>query len=126
MTDWLDRVGLSRARAQLLWVLGSDGAVTQRALADTLRVTPRNVTGLVDRLQSDALVARRPHPLDRRASLVELTAHGRDIVADLQRQHAELADLLFAGLPERSVTEFSSALSHVATVIRERLAEAQP
>ncbi len=41
--------------------------MTQRALADALQVTPRNVTGLVDALADSGFVERAPHPTDRRA-----------------------------------------------------------
>ena len=51
--------------------------MTQRELSRALRCTPRNVTGLLDALEDSGLVVRRPHPRDRRASLVNLTLGGK-------------------------------------------------
>ena len=48
MTQSLARDGLTVPRAHLVWVLHLRGPATQRALADALKVTPRNVTGLVE------------------------------------------------------------------------------
>lgn len=51
MQDGLAERGLTRARATLISELRRLGPVTQRELSHTLRVTPRNVTGLIDALQ---------------------------------------------------------------------------
>lgn len=91
--------GLTRARAGLLWALHHGGPVTQRALAAALHVSPRNVTGLLDALQSDGLVHRAAHPTDRRATLVSLTAAGRETTAALRAGRDQLALELFGDMP---------------------------
>jgi DNA-binding MarR family transcriptional regulator len=57
------------------------GPHTLRALADGLAADPPYVTLIVDDLERRELVARKPHPEDRRAKLVELTAAGRAAAA---------------------------------------------
>src|SRR5689334_16897827 len=47
MQRGLTERGLTMTRAHVLWVLGEAGEMTQRQLAETLKVTPRNVTALV-------------------------------------------------------------------------------
>ena len=68
----------SYARTRLLCELHRDGPQRMADLASALDVTPRNVTTLVDGLERDGLVQRRPHATDRRATVIELTdsAHG--------------------------------------------------
>jgi DNA-binding MarR family transcriptional regulator len=46
-------------------------------LAAMLGIDPPNATVLVDELESQGLVRRRPHPTDRRAKLVEPTRKGK-------------------------------------------------
>jgi len=58
-TRSLARDGLTAARAHLLWELQHRGPTPQRALADALRVSARNITGLVD-----GLVVRRERMLE--------------------------------------------------------------
>src|SRR5262245_45570545 len=65
--------GLGFARGRVLWALRESGPVLMRALSETLGVTPRSVTGLVDALEADGWVTRSPHPTDRRATLISLT-----------------------------------------------------
>ncbi|WP_082131573.1 MULTISPECIES: MarR family winged helix-turn-helix transcriptional regulator [Cellulomonas] len=47
-------------------------------LAEALDVAPRSVTSKVDQAAADGWVRRVPDPDDRRATLVELTAAGRE------------------------------------------------
>jgi DNA-binding MarR family transcriptional regulator len=121
MTGALGRLGLTPARAHVVWLLHHDGPATQRALADALKVTPRNVTGLVDGLVDTGFVTREPHPADRRATLVTLTDHGAATLAQMDRDHRELAALLFGELSPRQLAAFAAGLDHVATRLREAL-----
>lgn len=97
---------LSRARAELLWRLGRGGPMTQRDLSRALACTPRNVTGLVDALEAGGLVARRPHPTDRRATLVTLTGKGGREAARMQTDYRKLARSLFGDLEPALVNRF--------------------
>src|SRR5260370_12905284 len=82
----LDKLGLTLARATVIWHVNYRGPMTQRELSEVLGVTPRNVTGLVDALESTGFVARAPHPTARRAPLLTLTEQGHKIAA--LRDHA--------------------------------------
>ncbi len=64
------------------------------ALSGVLRVSNGNVTGIVDRLVEDGLVARAAVPGDRRASLVRLTAAGREAFARQAEAHEGWVDEL--------------------------------
>ncbi|QOV36880.1 MarR family transcriptional regulator [Streptomyces ferrugineus] len=105
--------GLTTARAGVLWALFHEGPMTQRALAGRLGVTPRNVTGLLDALQEGGLVARAAHPTDRRATLVSLTATGREVTAELRGGRDGLAALLFADMPPGQLDAFTTSLSRI-------------
>lgn len=68
-------LGLSWTRVLALRQLVHQ-SLTQRELAARLAADPPYVTLMVDDLEAQQLVRRRPHPTDRRAKLVELTATG--------------------------------------------------
>jgi DNA-binding MarR family transcriptional regulator len=67
-------LGFTHQRA--LGELRFHGPMTMSALGSEVGVTPRYVTALVDGLEAQGLARRRPHPLDRRSILVELTPEG--------------------------------------------------
>ncbi|MGW3345145.1 MarR family winged helix-turn-helix transcriptional regulator [Nonomuraea rubra] len=52
------------------------GPLTMRDLADRMGCEPSNATFVIDRLEEQGLVERRPHPSDRRAKQLVLTSEG--------------------------------------------------
>ena len=121
MTRDLQRRGLTRSRAHLLWELHHRGPSTQQTLAQALRVTPRAVTGLVDALVDSGFVTREPHPDDRRATLVTFTKRGEKTANALERDHIEFARKLFGDLPETTYRGFTRGLDTVLGRLRELL-----
>jgi DNA-binding MarR family transcriptional regulator len=118
MATSLAASGLTVARTTLLWQLRATGPTTQRALADALGVSARNVTGLVDGLVAAGLVSREQHPADRRATLVTPTARGEELLDELGRGQAELAGQLFGGLSGERLEGLVSALDDVLERLR--------
>lgn len=126
MARAFDGSGLTTARVHLLWVLQHAGPSTQRDLAQLCEVTPRNITGLVDGLEESGHVRRTPHPTDRRAVLVELTATAAETMARMQEEHTALnATLLEAVAPEdRDAVErgITAIATHLEALVTDALA----
>jgi DNA-binding MarR family transcriptional regulator len=70
--------------------------ITMTELSRMLIVSNGNVTGIVDRLVADRLVARRPAPDDRRSFLVRLTPKGDAEFAAVARAHQQWIDKLLS------------------------------
>ena len=123
MARAFDGTGLTTARVHLLWVLQHAGPSTQRDLARLCDVTPRNITGLVDGLEESGHVRRTPHPTDRRAVLVELTASATETMTRMQQEHTELNDMLLAAVApsDRAALErgIAAIASHLETLVTE-------
>src|SRR5271170_5005269 len=66
--------------------LDREGSQTASDLAAAERVRPQSMAHTVAELQAAGLVARRPHPLDRRRILIELTAEGAAALTDDRRR----------------------------------------
>jgi DNA-binding MarR family transcriptional regulator len=118
--------GLSRARATVLWNLHEHGPMTQRALAEAIGVTPRNVTGLVDALEADYFVARGRHPDDRRATLVSLTDKGSATMDGLRGEYDQGAVSLFEGVAAADLDGFAATVEHLLARIPQGIEEATP
>jgi DNA-binding MarR family transcriptional regulator len=95
--------GLSPARVRLLLALATAGGIRMSSLAEQLGVTNRAITRLVDALQREGVLARRPDPDDRRAIRLELTEAGVALVDKIQRLQHQVSEQIFAPLsqPER-------------------------
>ena len=77
----MKRHDLTFTRYQVLtWLMAEpDSARALSWISAVLRLPPATVTNLIDRLESDALVRRVPHPTDARTTLAELTERGREL-----------------------------------------------
>lgn len=88
------KLGLTAAQATALREL--TGPMTMSELADRMDCEPSNATVVVDRLESQGVLERCPHPTDRRAKRLVLTADGaalRDRLLELLGQESPLAAL---------------------------------
>ena len=65
------------------------GALTPRELADVERVQPPTMTKIVGKLEQRGLVARTPHPTDRRQVILAATEEGRTVYAQFERVRDE-------------------------------------
>ena len=58
-------------------------------LSKELRVTPPNITGVVDRLERKELVRRETSPVDRRTKVIRLTAKGAGLYERVREGYSE-------------------------------------
>lgn len=99
LDDILQPHGLTFARYEALVLLtfSRRGSLPLGKMGDRLQVHPTSVTSIVDRLEASGHVVRRRHPTDRRTTLAEITASGRELVeaatADLVTAHFGLGSL---------------------------------
>jgi DNA-binding MarR family transcriptional regulator len=126
MARAFEGTGLTTARVHLLWVLQHAGPSTQQALARLCEVTPRNITGLVDALETSGHVRRTPHPSDRRAVLVELTPSARETMTRMQADHAQLDDTLLEAVAPDDRAALERGLDAIASRLRTLVEEAAP
>ena len=112
INEALEPFGLTFSRFEALALLSftKTGALPLGKIGERLQVHPTSVTNTIDRLESDALVARVPHPHDRRATLAEITPEGRALVEDAS---AALAAISFGvgGLDNQATRAATAVLT---------------
>jgi DNA-binding MarR family transcriptional regulator len=120
MERWCEREGLSETRLGILLMLRHAGApVPMGALAGRLHVTPRNVTGLIDHLERDGLVARVPDPADRRSILARLTERGTERVDAMGDVTFRQQRVLLAGFTDDELVQMRHLCLKLASRIQE-------
>ncbi len=88
---------LSVPQFRTLVLLEAEPGAALSRVAEHVGLTRPSASTLVDGLVQRALVARQPHPTDRRRIALALTAHGRTVVTSARRQtQAFLAEHLTA------------------------------
>jgi MarR family transcriptional regulator, lower aerobic nicotinate degradation pathway regulator len=81
-------LGLRPLHLVALTLLRDHGSATQQALAETMRIDPSNLVGLLNDLEREEFLVRQRDPGDRRRHIVELSQAGR---ASLERAERALA-----------------------------------
>lgn len=102
--------GLSPQRLRILHSLHERGPRIMSDLKEELGVTATNITALVDTLEEDGFVVRKPHPDDRRATIIELSSKAESgINLGCTEYKSKVADLL-SDLSESECKEFMKTL----------------
>jgi DNA-binding MarR family transcriptional regulator len=113
---------LTPSRTRVLWDLAANGPSAQHVLATRLEMSPRNVTGLVDALESGGYVTRSQHPSDRRAIIVSLSASAVQFMSDMQQEHADLSAELLGAVEVADRAALLRGITAIATRLRELIA----
>lgn len=81
---------VTHGQFRVLRTLDSAGrALRLSELANQLGIVPRSATSVVDDLEAATLVARTPDPDDRRATLVNLTPAGTEVLTTVRRHRRD-------------------------------------
>jgi len=110
--------GMTYARMRLLGTLHCNGPQIMSSISDELGVTRRNVTALVDALEKEGLVRRKPHPTDRRATVIEMTKDGELTMDKAYDEHRLAIAELFADLDEGDREELARMLGGLRETLR--------
>ena len=93
--------------------------LTQKALADAMSSDPNTIASLLERMEANGLVQRRPHEKDRRANRVELLAVAREKYEAIRDEAIELQGHVLEQLPESDREKFLEQLEVVAQACRD-------
>src|SRR5262245_50993929 len=99
----------ARLEALVLLAFSRQGALPLGKMGDRLMLHPTSVTNIVDRLEDQGLVRRVRHPTDRRTTLAEITAEGRQLVEKATEAVSGVA-LGMGGLPDRDLDDITALL----------------
>jgi DNA-binding MarR family transcriptional regulator len=93
-----DSLGLNPNQLSAMSVLLNSGDQLMGELAAQERVQPPSMTRIVNSLEANGYVARRPDPRDHRQCLVTLTESGRQVLLANRRRRDEWLAVRIAGL----------------------------
>jgi DNA-binding MarR family transcriptional regulator len=121
--------GVSYARFLALYMVGSEGADTQRTLAERLGVSEPSVSRMVRVLVQEGWLQRAPDPLGGNRHRLRLTSNGAQLLerwgSELEERLARLLEA--AGVPYRTyATHTKRLLATLETPRDERAASARP
>src|ERR1039457_5428406 len=79
----LETYDITPPQLGILLFLWQEDGMSQVELSEKSQVDRTTLGGLIDRLEKNGMVERHPHPHDRRAHQIRLTAQGKALQAPL-------------------------------------------
>jgi len=110
---WMD-LSLTIAQVKSLFFISNQGSTNFRKLAERLKVTPSNVTGIIDRLVEQGLISRTENPEDRRVILLKTTAKGDAQVAELRERRSNYLSKALINLKDEELACIAQGLALLA------------
>ncbi len=112
------RHGMTRAQWGVLLRLEREEGMMQAEMAESLEIQPISLARLLDRLCDQKLVERRPHPRDRRANRLYLTAKGRAILERLVPLGRQISGNVLASFNEAEAAALLKQLLRIKSNLR--------
>jgi DNA-binding MarR family transcriptional regulator len=111
----LESLDITGRQLAVLIVLDAAEPLSQLDAAKELGVDRTTMVALIDELEHKGLVERRRSPDDRRKNIVELTARGKETLAEGERRHQEAEKAFLADLTPIEAELFVRILKKLAT-----------
>jgi DNA-binding MarR family transcriptional regulator len=118
--------GMTRAQWAVLARLQKEPGITQSRLASLTDVEPITIGRLVDRLEANGLIERRPDPEDRRIWRLRLTPKSAPILKQIAAFRRELHDEMAEGLEARELDALVDCLQRMRANLTKHKAAGSP
>jgi MarR family transcriptional regulator, transcriptional regulator for hemolysin len=113
-------LNLTRAQWQVLAHLARHEGINQAGLAEILEIEPITLGRLIDRMAESGWVERRPHPSDRRARQLYLTAQAEPVFARMRSLADETREEALAGLLQDDRERLTATLIEIRNNLSDR------
>ncbi len=110
----LSPYGVTPIQYAVLKVLWEQDGQSGADLGERLLLDSATMTGLLDRLEHAGLIERQSHATDRRVNCVLLTACGRELQGDLDREMDQLNQDFLGQFPSQEARLLRELLASIA------------
>jgi DNA-binding MarR family transcriptional regulator len=114
LDSWV-KLNLTIPQLKSLFYISRHGRVNPSGLASGIRVTPANVTGIVERLVEQGLLTRTPDSGDRRISWLTVTDKGKTLINELREGRAQQMRRTLDRLTEKELVIVAHGFELAAT-----------
>ena len=103
----------------VLSLLNSSQKLKMKDLADILKVTTANVTGIIERLVKAGYVKREYEPKDRRVIYVTLTFKAKDFLKKIEAKRRRILTKVFSRISEEDRKQYLKILNQIENILLE-------
>jgi DNA-binding MarR family transcriptional regulator len=118
-----EHLGISLTEAKVLTNLSRNPSISQAQLAELSGVEPMTIVRILDRMEADKWIERRPHPTDRRARQLHLGERAQSTLEQILKVSTQVRGEALAGIKADERATLLDLLERVHGQLQESLSE---
>ncbi|MBP5520486.1 MAG: MarR family transcriptional regulator [Treponema sp.] len=104
---------LEGARGRIIFALWGKNGVPIKTLCEKTSLDKSTLTGIIDRLERDGYIERRPSETDKRSTLIFLTGKEKEFANHIQKVSAVMNNIFYKGFSDEEIVQFDSLLERI-------------
>ena len=108
-----DMADLEGARGRIIFALWGKDGVPIKTLCEKTSLDKSTLTGIIDRLERDGYIERKPSETDKRSTLILLTGKEQEFANHIQKVSDQINEIFYKGFTDEEITQFESMLERI-------------
>ncbi len=114
-----DMADLEGARGRVIFALWGKDGVPIKTLCEKTSLDKSTLTGIIDRLERDGYIERKPSETDKRSTLILLTGKEQEFANHVHKVSDQMNEIFYKGFTDGEITQFESMLERILVNCKE-------
>ena len=110
---------LEGARGRIIFALWGKDGVPIKTLCEKTSLDKSTLTGIIDRLERDGYIERKPSETDKRSTLICLTGKEQEFAKNVQKVSNQMNKIFYKGFSDEEIIQFDSMLERILVNCKE-------
>ncbi len=110
---------LEGARGRIIFALWGKDGVPIKTLCEKTSLDKSTLTGIIDRLERDGYIERKPSEKDKRSTLILLTGKEQEFANHVQKLSDQINEIFYKDFDDEEITQFESMLERILANCKE-------
>ena len=110
---------LEGARGRIIFALWGKDGVPIKTLCEKTSLDKSTLTGIIDRLERDGYIERKPSQTDKRSTLICLTGKEQEFAKHVQKVSNKMNKIFYKGFSDEEIMQFDSMLERILVNCKE-------
>ena len=110
---------LEGARGRIIFALWGKDGVPIKTLCEKTSLDKSTLTGIIDRLERDGYIERKPSETDKRSTLILLTGKEQEFANHVHKVSDQMNTIFYKGFTDEEITQFESMLERILASCKE-------
>ena len=110
---------LEGARGRIIFALWGKDGVPIKTLCEKTSLDKSTLTGIIDRLERDGYIERKPSQTDKRSTLICLTGKEQEFAKHVQKVSNKMNKIFYKGFSDEEIIQFDSMLERILVNCKE-------